>query len=181
MSWARLDDSMPTHAKILMAGPLAELLHYRAICYACRYETDGFIAKEVLPTLASDFAESFKWSRMDEPIHVTALRLVTSALWHEVAGGWMIHDFLDYNPSRRDKETERRRNRQRQEEFRTRRRNAVSNGVSNGHVTAPRPVPSPLNTKPRAFDDLNLEERKAKAREQLEEVNRRMGRSGAKS
>ncbi len=127
MAWARIDDAMPDHPKVLSAGALAELVEYRAICYANRYLTDGFIPFGALDRLIGGLERIF-----DGPHEELATRLVRAGLWKRVRGGWRIHDFLKYNLSRKEVEDSRTRNALRQQKFRER------NAVTNGPVTLPR-------------------------------------------
>ena len=88
MSWVKLDDQFSDHPKILSAGPLAGWLYVCGLTYAGRYLTDGFIPQAQVRKLA-DVEDSA----------ALADRLVTCGLWERVDGGYMIHDYLQYNPS----------------------------------------------------------------------------------
>lgn len=88
MPWVRLDEHFPEHRKILAAGGDAAWLHVCAISYAARNLTDGHIPATVLDRL-SDRRHPAK----------LAARLVEVGLWQLAPDGWMIHDFLDYQPS----------------------------------------------------------------------------------
>lgn len=81
MSWVKLDDQFPDHPKVIQAGPAAAWLYVSALCYANRMLTDGFIGEPVLRRLGS------------KPL---AKRLVEAQLWEEMANGWQIHDYHDY-------------------------------------------------------------------------------------
>ena len=77
--------------------------------------------------------------------HVPAL--VDRGLWEPVPGGWIIHDFLHYNPSHSKQNERRERDRQRQQEWRekkaSQRDNDVTTPLSQPRHTSPsRPVPS---------------------------------------
>lgn len=85
MPWFRLDDSFDTHPKVLMAGNEAVGLYIRCGTYAARNLTDGFVGQEIVLLYGSDSL---------------AATLVRVGLWHRARGGWTIHDYLDYNPSR---------------------------------------------------------------------------------
>jgi len=88
MPWIKLDDQYADHPKIVAAGPLAAWLHTCALCYAGRYLTDGFIPERQVRKLADvDDAEDL------------AQRLVEVGLWEIAEGGYLIHDYLEYNPS----------------------------------------------------------------------------------
>jgi len=91
MTWARLDDNFPDHPKIVAAGPICELIQVRAICYCCRYLTDGFLPLAIIPTLLVRLDGAMDWPE----------EMVMAGLWDRVAGGYRCHDFLDYNPTKK--------------------------------------------------------------------------------
>lgn len=97
MGWAKFDDQFTDHPKVQAAGPWAELLAMRAVIFCARYETDGLIRKSVLPRLTVGVPSSKR--------HVSAL--IREGLWEETDDGWLVHDFLDYHPSRDEKDAER--------------------------------------------------------------------------
>lgn len=139
MPWVKLDDMFADHPKIAEAGPLAGWFYVCGLCYAGRYLTDGFIPKGQVRKLADvDNAPAL------------AARLVEVGLWEQTDGGYIIHDYSQYNPSAEQVKAQRERNAQRQEQWRRNRdgdaksSNAGSNGVSNPvSATAPSPSPSP--------------------------------------
>src|SRR5581483_3384403 len=104
-----LDPRFPDHPKILAAGPLAAWLHVAGICYANRHLTDGFIPVGqlthlcALPANVGGLAERL------------ARDLVDVGLWHEADGGFEIHDYAHYQPTRSFLE-------ERREHWRTRKR-----------------------------------------------------------
>lgn len=96
MTWVRIDEGFPEHPKVIAAGPLASWLHVCAIAYCNRQLTDGFISAAVLPRLSDG-----RRTRSHAAI------LVDVGLWEVVDGGWLIHDFLTYQPSKAKVEAER--------------------------------------------------------------------------
>lgn len=86
MTWAKLDDKFIRHPKVFGLSDGAFRLHISGIVYACEFETDGQIDAGLLRMLTRNE------SLVDE--------LVAARLWDTVAGGWEIHDFLDWNPSK---------------------------------------------------------------------------------
>ncbi|MFL4904871.1 hypothetical protein ACJ6WF_17190 [Streptomyces sp. MMS24-I2-30] len=104
-------------------------LHVSAICWCAENLTDGHISDRELPLIA----------RLRN-VKATARQLQEAGLWDRVDGGWFIHDYLDYNPSRDQVLAERKRNAERQERWRRRKngkpttpkddRNGGSNGVT---------------------------------------------------
>lgn len=135
MTWTKLDDHFLDHPKILAAGERAELLHIHGLIYANKHLTDGFVPDSALKLL------------LHNPQRGPVDRLVELGIWEVADGGYLIHDFLDWNPSRDKVLTERKRNAERV--AKSRGSNAITNGVSHtGSNTAPsrtRPVPEPFN------------------------------------
>lgn len=105
MSWARFDDQFNAHPKVLEAGPLAVTLHMHAIIYCAQYLTDGVVKRRALNRIvnwdddADDFGETGPPNNRE-----LAKRLVHAGLWDEApdGDGWVVHDYLDFNPSRED-------------------------------------------------------------------------------
>lgn len=87
MSYVRVESSVPLHPKFLKAGPAASWLWLCGLAYCQEALTDGFIAKEALTFLG-----------VPKPLPMAAV-LVSVALWHEVDGGWQIHNYLQHNNS----------------------------------------------------------------------------------
>lgn len=92
MAWLRIDDRVRTHPKIANAGPAAAWLWFCGVCYCREHLTDGFIPKAVVGSLAMNLSSPFRH----------AARLVEVRLWEDAEGGYQVHDFLDWNPSRAD-------------------------------------------------------------------------------
>lgn len=147
MPWAKLDDQFGFNPKVIAAGKDGKLAYVMALTYSASQLTDGFIQDAALPMIAV-MAET-------EDMQTTAARLVKVGLWERVEGGYVIHDYLDYNPSAEETKTKREAAARRQAEWRAKHRdkgngryasesNAVSNGVTNAsRNTAPSPSPSP--------------------------------------
>ncbi len=109
MGWARLDDGYPHHPKMLAAGADAIVLDVAGVCYANRYQTDGWIADTQLTTLYPPLRNPRK----------AAQALVDVGRWTREDGGWRIHDFLDYNGSKADRDADRQAARERMAASRT--------------------------------------------------------------
>lgn len=95
--WVKIDDGMATHPKLLKAGPLALAIQIRAICYASQNKTDGFLPFAVVPLLTFGIdppTQSIDWPSV----------LIDNRLWDTHNDGYVIHDFLDWNLSKRDQE-----------------------------------------------------------------------------
>lgn len=152
MTWLKKDDDYPNHRKVRRLSDSAYRLHDTAMHYVAHDETDGLIHPEDL----------------DDMQHGKRLRrfipeLVDARLWDVVPDGWLIHDYLDYNPSHEQLEAERAANRERQARARARRRgtadngvsNAVTDGVTNGGVTRESQDPVPNRTDPYRTDPIS--------------------------
>ena len=139
MPWARFDDGFPGHRKVRRLTDGAYRLHTTAICHCAHDLTDGRVTPEDIEDMPS-IRQSEK--RIAE--------LIKRDLWSVVSDGWMIHDYLDYNPSREQVMAERKGARERKETWKAKRRaerNAVPNGVPNG-VGNVAPYPYPSRTRP---------------------------------
>ena len=85
MPWFRLDDSFHSHPKVIAAGNEAVGLYVRCGTYAAQHLTDGFIAEHVALLYGSrELTDA----------------LVRTKLWRRARGGWLMPDYLDYNPGR---------------------------------------------------------------------------------
>ncbi len=100
MVWARYDDGVRTHPKILRAGPLGGWLWFSGNSYCSEHLTDGFIPEEAVATLASFEGIALHGAPVDAK--GIAAVLVKVGLWERIDGGFHVHDYLDYNPSRRE-------------------------------------------------------------------------------
>jgi len=91
MAWARLDDRFPNHPKVLALNNAEFRLHVSAICYCCDQLTDGHVASCVPKSLPS----APRAGRLLDAIR----NLERVGLWDRTDDGWIVHDFLDWNPS----------------------------------------------------------------------------------
>jgi len=91
MPWVRLDDGYPEHPKVDQVGPLAAWLNVCAWAYCARNLTDGFVPADRVGRLAS----------VKQPDKLCQ-KLVAARLWECVEGGFQVHDYLAYNPSREE-------------------------------------------------------------------------------
>jgi hypothetical protein len=168
--WARIDDGMPDHPKLARLGtlkPLAGWLHVCGICYAARYLTDGFIPTAQVAALTRFDHVGYETGGVpgmfsvgeDADPEKLAAALVEVGMWHRTRGGYLIHDFLDYNPSRAVTLAKRYSNAERVRKFRSQRqedtpRNAVGNTLPDASRTrtrTPKKKNPPLS--PRAVDN----------------------------
>jgi len=99
MAWVRIDDEFGEHPKVVSAGPLALAIQIKAKCYASRNLTNGFVPHDVVSSFLSGF-EGLRIGRkpalsVDWPAY-----MIDAGLWEPAEGGYNIHDYLDYNPSK---------------------------------------------------------------------------------
>jgi hypothetical protein len=102
--WGRIDDGFPEHGKSAFVGPLGQALHVAAICYGNRHLTDGFVPEDHARTLLP--LTDRQWRELMPRMLAIAPRQ-RNPFWHQVDGGYQVHDFLEYNPSKAQVEEER--------------------------------------------------------------------------
>lgn len=90
MSWVRLDDQFANHAKIMSVGSDAFRLHVTAMCWSASQLTDGAVPAAAVRQLGW-FCDDLKQATSE---------LVAAGLWEVAGAGWLIHDYLEYNPSK---------------------------------------------------------------------------------
>jgi hypothetical protein len=167
MPWVRFDDQYPIHRKVKPLSDSEMRFHIEAIFWCARNLTDGFVPAED----ASDV------SAVRRP-HKVIPCLVARGLLHEAGhvcqspkcppspggDGWMIHDYLDYQPSKLKVRAEREAKRVRQDRWLAKKAgrpvdNRASTGVQLSTDDLPEHVPrSPkLDAKPDASQDASVD------------------------
>lgn len=115
--WVKVDDGFPEHHKVLRAGELLGVngcgrvaaVWLEAMCYSNRHLTDGFISDAV--------ARRFHLDKNPlEVIRVMAHKKVR--LLEKKDGGWQIHDYHEYQPSKAEVEEKRGKERDRKRRVR---------------------------------------------------------------
>jgi hypothetical protein len=137
MTWVRLDDSMIEHPKVAALSDAALRTHLGGLCYCGRVMSDGFIPQRI----GAGIAPPEILAELERPQVPNR-----APLWEKTTGGWLIHDYLDYNPSREQIEGERASRRERGKKGADARWHGTSNASSMEAVSAmsDAPVPSPL-------------------------------------
>lgn len=130
MTWLKLDDSFPSHPKVVGLSDAAFRLHVTALCYCGQHLTDGLVPKSATRTMGA-----FR------PPVIAAL--VDAGLWAVVDEGWQINGFLDYNPSRAKVEADRASAKERMDRVRANKRRTSGEVRS----TPARPDPKGLGTE----------------------------------
>jgi hypothetical protein len=90
MPWIRFEDNFAEHPKVLSISDAAFRLHVRAIGYCSRHLTDGAVSQAAVRSLSAG-----RSTRL-------AAELVKSRMWTVTDDGFLIHDYLEYQPSRSD-------------------------------------------------------------------------------
>src|SRR5262252_3130768 len=157
MAWVRLDDEFDEHPKIARLGPFGAWLQIQALCYCNRNLTDGFLPAATARGLVAKLAA---WQddagRIWTPSLTCGMQgldadefdwialLVQAGVWVVVPGGYQLHDFDKYQPTKAEVLAERERSRTRQ----AKRRHGGSHGVtppeSRRNSVGPVPVPVPV-------------------------------------
>lgn len=156
MPWVKVDDTATEHPKIAGVGPLGLAMWVAGLAYCNRNLTDGFIPAAKARTLIDwtqtdgngvcwQIGLTLDGSLASRGIDVTSdlviETLVDAGAWHEVNGGYEVHDYLDYQPSREQVEREREEGKRRAAKSREKRSAKVR---PNFAVTSGDPVPVPV-------------------------------------
>lgn len=85
--WVKFENVMPENIKIERSSDRAFRLWVAGICFASRAKSDGFIPISKVLNLTNSATEK------------TVAELVNSGLFERVDGGYLVHNYLRYNPS----------------------------------------------------------------------------------
>lgn len=88
MTWVRIDDRMPHHAKLRDAGEAAGWLWLCGLCWCNAQVTDGHIRASDLPCLYPG-----RWTAKE--LAALAARLVELRLWHPEPGGFLVNGYAE--------------------------------------------------------------------------------------
>jgi hypothetical protein len=159
MVWARLDDQFPQHKKVWPRSDAAFRLHVAGICHSSWLLLDGVIDDARVAGLVPHYKPR-------------ALReLVDAGIWHAPGhgcvdcpqppeGAYIIHDFLDANPSEKKVKDEREARAERQRKWREKKaaektaREALRDASRNGQRDASRnaaPAQDPARPGPKGL------------------------------
>lgn len=141
MGWIRVDDHFNEHPKLARVGPCGWGIWVAGLAYCNRNLTDGFIPRSVARSLGDfEFEVDGEHYRLavtsgmagaDMDVSWVINLLLEAGLWEDVPGGYQVHDFHDYQPSREKVLAEREQRAARQQRWR--------NGKSDGAVDASTP------------------------------------------
>lgn len=90
--WVRHTPERAMNRKLRQAGFAARGLDDAAICQVAADDTDGYISEATVELLASAHREK-NWKRL-------TVLLCEVGRWEATEGGWLIHDYAEYNMTR---------------------------------------------------------------------------------
>lgn len=130
MGWVKLDDHFDENPKLEGISLRAFRAYVFSLTYSARNLTDGYISGRVSIHLVGNYGDRAG----------VELELVDRGLWDAIPGGFRVHDYLAYNPSKQDVLARREVERERKSRYRSRRDNG---DASRRDVTSPDPTPIP--------------------------------------
>lgn len=141
MSYLLLDDQYPGHAKLVGLPPQAKWLHTCALVHCAEKLTDGRITRHALAVIGAT-------AEVPRPDKYVPL-FVERSLWVPDGDWWMIHDYLEHNPSAAEVEEKRRQAKERQARWRDSHRGSDGRFTRDEtrdvtrYETPPHPIPLP--------------------------------------
>jgi hypothetical protein len=135
VTWLRIDDQISFHAKTVAAGNAAFGAWVRMGAWACAQLQDGKVPTGVALTMATP----------EDLERLTSVRFLDA-----IGGGYQIHDFLEFNPSRATVLAERDAKRAGGLRGAASRWHGISHGTTHTpcHASANAPVPVPIPSRP---------------------------------
>lgn len=92
MSWLRLEGRMPVHRKVAPLSDAAFRMHVTAMAWSVEERSDGHVPSNIPKTLTGA-------PRSPKALKAVLDELVDAELWERTDEGFLVHDFLNYNPS----------------------------------------------------------------------------------
>jgi hypothetical protein len=126
MPWGRLDDQANRSPKLLALSDPAWRMWGCGLIYCNEELTDGFIPAHMIETFGVKAAGKKKIAKE----LCTKLVPGKDSLWHEVPGGYQVHDYLDWNDSREEVLKKRASGKDRQQRYRERKGDASHHASS---------------------------------------------------
>lgn len=131
MTYLLLEGEFAENTKIQGLSDKAFRLHVTGLTHCARNLTDGAISEIDLRKLAAI-------SAIARP-NVVITQLQTAGLWEPNGSGWIIHDYLEHNPSRRELLEKRAKARSRKRRWRNAQGNAGQSPGQNAAGTRHKP------------------------------------------
>ena len=96
--WVRMDDRWPYNRKIRSVEPLDRLMWAVSIAYASEQNTDGYLDPTMIEFVGvlAGVADT----------QAAAKRLLDACLWEQHDERVRVHDFLDFNPSKKERDAQ---------------------------------------------------------------------------
>jgi hypothetical protein len=181
MTWVRFDDDFASHRKVRRLSDASFRFHVSAVCWASKYLTDGYISRDDAEMLVEYLDEA----RDPVVLEDVLAELVARGVWHLAShscprcptsdrAGWVIHDYLETNPSAEQVRHKRQQDAERQRRARergvttnragdvglrpdlsvSRRDGAVSHGgvMRESRLPVPSPTPTPIKEQTRSAE-----------------------------
>lgn len=118
MAWIRLDDHYDEHPKLAKVGPLGHAMFVAGLAYCNRNLTDGFV-----PWAKARNLLNWEFEAPDGTVFTVAVTsgtagddvtckfviglLLAAGLWEEAEGGYMIHDYAEFQPTKAEVQADR--------------------------------------------------------------------------
>lgn len=141
MSWVKLDDAIGEHRKVVALEEREALcgwLNVKAIAWSNRQLEDGVVPKAIVRRLASTFLGRIRIGQQVVTADDLTSALVAVGIWYDEGDAIRIHDYLKYQPSKREVEDKRAKDAERKRDGRG---NASSRSPAGVHADVSR---SPL-------------------------------------
>ena len=146
MTWLKIDDAMMRNPKIRALSAVAFRVHIAALCTCAEFSTDGYVSPKTARAIGAKGAVLHQL--LDENCIKNGSG--SASLWvQHLDGGFMIHDYLEYNPSKAEIAAGKQMRRDRAEKAAHARWDATSNAKSmapSSDMSLPRPRQEDLKT-----------------------------------
>jgi len=139
MTWVKIDDQFRRHPKVRRLSSFAIDLYVTGLCYCSSGLTDGAIDQQGLEIILAE-------TRLARKRRSVIQELLDAELWLPVHGGFLVKDFLDYNPPAEKVREERAKARVRMQRLRSGERSGEQ--TTNVRRSFGDPVPSRKDQKP---------------------------------
>lgn len=141
LPWVKIDDGAAEHPKVQALSNGAFRVWFAGLCYCNRRLSDGHIEEPVAAGLAFQ-ADRSRWEALLEEL-CTAPEGFASSLWEKTPTGYRVHDYLDYQPTRKKVLAERAAARRRMRKVRAGSRSGERSGEHRGSRSGERSVEPP--------------------------------------
>jgi type IV secretory pathway TrbD component len=102
MPWVKLDEHFTDNPKILKAGPIGMAMWVVGLAYCNLNQTNGFIPREKALAMFPAIVPGPDGKEMAFVAEFWIKRLLNVGLWEKAKGGYMVHDYAQYQPSKEE-------------------------------------------------------------------------------